>query len=42
MILYSDLETQLKNSAFKKIDITPKTENKKFLKGWSDNIYGNV
>lgn len=33
-----DLETLLKNSGFKEIDITPKTESKKFLKDWSENI----
>lgn len=33
-----DLELLLKNSGFKDINITPKTESKKFLKDWSENI----
>ncbi len=33
-----DLKTLLKNSGFKDIKITPKSESKKFLKDWSDNI----
>lgn len=33
-----DLETLLKNSGFKDINIIPKGESKKFLKDWSKNI----
>ncbi|MBE0514403.1 arsenite methyltransferase [Sulfurimonas sp.] len=33
-----DLEAVLKNSGFKDINITPKSESKKFLKDWSQNI----
>lgn len=33
-----DLELFLKNSGFKNINIIPKTESKKFLKDWSENI----
>lgn len=33
-----DLEIILKNSGFKDINITSKTESKKFLKDWSENI----
>jgi len=33
-----DLETVLKNSGFRDINITPKSESKKFLKDWFKNI----
>lgn len=33
-----DLKTLLKNSGFKNINITPKSESRKFLKDWSQNI----